>query len=414
MTVPGDALRGWASSGALALSGRADGPAIVPAHSTIRKLHAIGERITELTGAMGHPVEVDPPALVAERAALAGLQRAGDRSCGGSTRLLRTGDEWLAITLARDDDLALLPAWLEIGSVGGDPWEDVAALIASRQARSLVSRAELLGLPVSRYREARPSPIFDELPPAPRAETSTARLEHLLVVDLSSLWAGPLCADLLRRAGARVVKVEDTRRPDGARQGVPGFFDLLNAGKESVALDLGTPSGVDALRRLLHAADIVVEASRPRALQQLSLDAATILRTGRPRVWISITGHGRFGASGNRVAFGDDAAVAGGLVLWDDLGPVFCADAIADPATGLAAAVAALEALKRPTKHLIDVAMASVAAHLADDGSAEGGVYPAPQVCLNSIARPTASRLTGRGPALGEHTDSLLREFAGS
>ena len=97
--------------------------------------------------------------------------------------------------------------------------------------------------------------------PTPRDEDDVP-----LVVDLSSLWAGPLCAHLLGLAGARVVKLESTRRPDGARSGPPDFFSLLNAGKASVALDFGTRCGRGKLRRLLERADIVVESARPRAL----------------------------------------------------------------------------------------------------------------------------------------------------
>ena len=62
---------------------------------------------------------------------------------------------------------------------------------------------------------------------------------------------------------------------------------------------------------------------------------------------------------------GDDAAVAGGLVIWDDDGPCFCADAIADPLTGLTAAASALDALDGDRAVLLDVAMARVAAAYA-------------------------------------------------
>ena len=70
------------------------------------------------------------------------------------------------------------------------------------------------------------------------------------MVELGSLWAAPLCAALLRLAGATVVKVESTKRPDGARRGPATFFDLLNAGKRSLSLEVRTASGFDILRRL--------------------------------------------------------------------------------------------------------------------------------------------------------------------
>ena len=82
-------------------------------------------------------------------------------------------------------------------------------------------------------------------------------------------------------------------------------------------------------------ADVVLEASRPRALAQFGIDAEA-LTTGTPdgrgpQAWVSITGYGRTGDEANRVAFGDDAAAAGGLVSWTDGEPLFCADAVADP-----------------------------------------------------------------------------------
>ena len=80
---------------------------------------------------------------------------------------------------------------------------------------------------------------------------------------------------------------------------------------------------------------------------------------------MSITGHGRDGPERDWVGFGDDAAVAGGLVAWDDRGPVFCADAVADPVSGVVAAIAVLEALAAGGHRLLDVPLAAVAAHLA-------------------------------------------------
>ena len=130
----------------------------------------------------------------------------------------------------------------------------------------------------------------------------------------------------------------------------------MHAGKELRTLDLRGPE----LPELVARADVVVEASRPRALRQLGIVAEDV----RPPVWLSITGHGR---ASNRVAFGDDAAVAGGLVAWDDAGPCFVADAVADPLTGVAAAAAVAEALAAGGRWMIDASMAGVAAWVAGD-----------------------------------------------
>jgi len=158
------------------------------------------------------------------------------------------------------------------------------------------------------------------------------------------------------------VKVESVRRPDGARRGSIAFFDLLNGAKRALSLDLDRPAGRRRLHDLLATADVVIEGSRPRALRQLDVDADALLRAG-PAAWVSITAHGRSTAAEHRVGFGDDAAVAGGLVAWEDGRPRFVADAIADPLTGLVAAAAALEALAAGGAWLLDVSLAGVAAH---------------------------------------------------
>ena len=195
----------------------------------------------------------------------------------------------------------------------------------------------------------------------------------LRVADLSSMWAGPLCGAVLARSGAQVLKVESTARPDGTRQGPPAFFEQLNGAKEQVHLDLTAPEGARQLEELLRTVDVVIESSRPRALRQLGIRAEALLGEPEgPRVWVSITGHGRVGAGAERVAFGDDAAVSGGLVSWSDGAPVFCADAIADPLTGLTAAAAALDAWSEPTPVVLDVAMSRVAAHFAGTGARPG------------------------------------------
>src|SRR4029077_16039748 len=117
------------------------------------------------------------------------------------------------------------------------------------------------------------------------------------------------------------------------------------------------------LHELLARADVVVEASRPRALAQFEIAAARFLGAADGhRASISITGYGR---ADQRVAFGDDAAVGGGLVVYDSAGPCFCADAVADPLTGLVAADACLAALVGDERTLLDIPMAGVAAAFA-------------------------------------------------
>ncbi len=401
----------------MSLTGWPDAPGLGPPDGLVDRLASVGDRLAETTAAVGRPLRLDPLAVLTERAALVGLSRGGTVSCGRGTRLLAARDGWLAVSLARADDLDLVPAWLGHGGELDTPgagagaavplddaaWDVVARRVAVRSVADLEAQAVLLGLPVGVLASpavpaALASPTgsgpFLDLPvsatslgPAP-----ARRLDGLLVVDLSSLWAGPLCGRILADAGATVVKVESISRPDGARLGPAAFFDLLNAGKASVRVDLGHPAGVRSLVDLLGRADLVIEGSRPRALEQLGIRADALVEAG-PAVWVSITGHGRHGPARNRVAFGDDAAIAGGLAAWRDGRPCFCADAVADPATGLVAAAAALTALAAGGRWLVDVAMVDVAAHLAGPTLDAGDARPVapPRPADRGRARPSGA-----------------------
>lgn len=398
------AVAAWAGSGAMALTGWSGRPPLGPPHGLVPKLLAVGGSLRTGAGRLGGRLEVDALAVLGERAAIAGLARQGDVSCGGATRLVRCGPERLAVTLARPEDRELVPAWLELDGSVGDPWPAVAAAAVARPIDELVERALLLGLPVGLLPRGPTAGAAEPVrhtrvvgPPAP-----VVPLSSTVVVDLSSLWAGPLCGSLLGEAGAAVIKVESATRPDGARRGPRAFFDLLNAGKRSVALELGTPAGVAALHALLARADVVITASRARSLDQLGIDAIRFLAShaSNVRVWVSITGHGLTGAGRDRVAFGDDAAVAGGLVSRDGDDVGFCADAVADPASGLFAAAGVLDALSAGGRWLLDVSMADVAAHLTGPTLAADPRLPA--------APPRARSSPGTGPRLGEHSAAVL------
>ena len=375
------AVERWAASGAMALTGTADEPLGPPA-GLVAGVDELGRSFPGL----------DPLALLGERAALMGLWRRGTTSCGGSCRLLPARQGWLAVSLPRAEDLESVPAWLELDEpppTTPATWSAVSAAVATRDPAELVERAVILGLPVSRVAEAAGPAVVD----VALGEAAPGDARGLLVIDLSALWAGPLCGDLLAGAGATVVKVESTTRPDGARRGPEAFFDLLNARKRSVALDFASPAGVRMLGELVRRADVVIEASRPRALEQLGIEAAAVVAGGGPRVWVSITAYGR--AEGLRVGFGDDAACAGGLVVWHGGAPMFCADAVADPLSGLTAASACLDALgARGAVAARRVHVGGVRRHGGTDspcGPADGG-GPAPGAAGDGQARRRSGR----------------------
>ena len=352
-------------------------------------LETVTEELAQVTRDTGKRVRPDPAELITARAALAGYTRRGRTSAGGSSFLLRSADGWCAVTLSRPDDLTAVPAILGVlglneAALPVEPRamlaaEGLAAAALVRPAEELAAAAQLLGVPAA----ALPTPtvpVTGSWPPWRTARiappSASARLAGAVVADLSSMWAGPLCARLLGLAGADVVKVESPDRPDGARCGNREFFDWLHAGHRSLAADFRTVAGRAALKALLGAADIVIEASRPRALAALGL-APDMIPHPDGQVWLSITGYGR--TAPDLVAFGDDAAVAGGLVGWTNGGaapePVFCADAIADPLAGVCGALAIARSVAAGGGELIDLSMRDVAAAFAAAPTSAHGTH---------------------------------------
>jgi crotonobetainyl-CoA:carnitine CoA-transferase CaiB-like acyl-CoA transferase len=360
----------------MALTGHRDGPPLmcpVPlascADGTLLALQAIAEVADEKL-----PRGAE---LLSERAALAGLLRNGRIAPGGACRLLDCADGRIALTLVRQHDWAALPAWLEDDRLGADltgesAWKIVAAAIADRPVAALLERGRWLSLAVATDRlEISPASAWYAID----CENGTARPRHRrhpLVVDLSALWAGPLCTHLFQRLGARVIKVESMSRPDGARVGTTAFYDLMNYGKASVALDFGSSRDLDLLRRLLACADIVVESSRPRALQQLGIDSAEFCSGGFDLTWLCLTAHGREPPQDGWIGFGDDTAVAAGLatIMRRATGEsLFCADAIADPLAGMHAALAGWWSHRRGGSRRITLSLRGVVRNCIDFGA---------------------------------------------
>jgi crotonobetainyl-CoA:carnitine CoA-transferase CaiB-like acyl-CoA transferase len=239
------------------------------------------------------------------------------------------------------------------------------------------------------------------------------------VLDLSSLWAGPLCSHLLELMGADVVKLESRQRPDGARRGHAGFFDLLNQRKRSVMLDFASAEGRAQLAQLIAAADIVIEASRPRALRQLGIDAEVLCARHEHLSWIGITGYGRREPQAQWIAFGDDAGVAAGLssALHAATGQwAFVGDAIGDPITGLHAALYAWAGWQRGGAGIVDIALVgalqSCAVFESQEPKERGLDWTSALANRQRETWPPAQRTADvPAPALGEHTHEVLSEW---
>jgi len=343
--------------------------------------------LNERMAAIGGPSSYDR-GLLTERAEITGLSYAGVESCNRSCRLLATLDGWIALNLARPCDWDALPALFHRHE-RFDSWEEVASAVRAATTLPLASMGRQLEVPIAaavRLAHARaPQPRSAPAQPMPAREPPAcggglARGRHRkrrrdgrgdwrgdppLVVDLSTLWAGPLCGRLMRAAGARVIKVESIRRPDSLSSSAPEFFARLNGDKECVAFDLTREAGIHHLRTLLGSADLVITSARPRAFAQMGLEPGPLLEKHPGLVWLAITAYGWRGELANAVGFGDDVAAAAGLLSWSDGGPTFVADAIADPLTGITAAIAAIDAIETARGGLMDVNLYAGASRIA-------------------------------------------------
>lgn len=325
-------------------------------------IEALSARIADLTANSGQRVDVAALNIL-DRIGLLELHPPGLHSPNRACRMVRAADGWLALNLARDEDRDLVPAWLGC-DFGDDAWALIDAHAHAHSRAELIERSILLGLPCGGVGE-----IVRESPQAPlirMADGSRTRRSTLKVVDLSALWAGPMCGAILAAMGADVTKVESVRRPDPTRDATPEFFRRLNGQKSDLRLDLTSASDQQRLRDLILDADIFISSARTRAFASLGLDPAHLFAGNPGLVWVAVTGYGWSGEAAQRVAFGDDAAAAGGLVRrTQNNEPHFLGDALADPVTGLAAAEGALRGVSERGGVLVDVSLAGSAAGAA-------------------------------------------------
>jgi crotonobetainyl-CoA:carnitine CoA-transferase CaiB-like acyl-CoA transferase len=197
-----------------------------------------------------------------------------------------------------------------------------------------------------------------------------APLSGLLVVDLSRHLPGPLAARLLADLGARVVKVEEPKTGDPVRasppvrEGVGALGAILLAGVESVALDLKSQGGREALEKLLARADVLIESFRPGTLARLGFPPA-VLRAHHPRLVIgSLSGWGQTGPYTARA--GHDLtyqAVAGTLASTAAMPGVQTADLIGAWSLASAILAALLERERTGEGKTVDVALLDAGLH---------------------------------------------------
>jgi crotonobetainyl-CoA:carnitine CoA-transferase CaiB-like acyl-CoA transferase len=226
-------------------------------------------------------------------------------------------------------------------------------------------------------------------------------LDGLRVIDMATVLAGPGTARYMADFGADVIKVEapsgdGTRRmgwfpPEG---GDSYMWKLLGRGKRAVVLDLKTPAGLDAMRRLVATADVLIENLRPGTLERLGLAPDELMRANPGLVVLRITGFGQDGPYAQRPGFATLAEAMSGFAAINgepDGPPLLPPIALTDEVTALAGAFAVMVALRHRDRtgegQVIDVnllesmlqlmsALPSAAAHLGYEQPRLGSGIP--------------------------------------
>lgn len=184
--------------------------------------------------------------------------------------------------------------------------------------------------------------------------SSSPPLTGLRVLDLATLFAGPLAATMLGDFGAEVIKVEHPTRPDPSRghgpskDGVGLWWKLLGRNKHTITLDLSKPAGRTTLLRLAATADVVVENFRPGTLEKWDLGWDELSAVNPRLVLTRVTGFGQFGPYARRPGFGTLAEAMSGFAAMTgepDAPPTLPPFGLADSIAALATAYAVMTAL---------------------------------------------------------------------
>lgn len=197
-----------------------------------------------------------------------------------------------------------------------------------------------------------------------------APLTGLRVIDLATLFAGPLCATMLGDFGADVIKVEHPSKPDPSRghgptkDGVGLWWKLLGRNKRNLTLDLACPGGRDLLLRLAADTDVIIENFRPGTLERWGLGPAELHAVNPRLVLVRVTGFGQFGPYAHRPGFGTLAeAMSGFAAITGEpdgpptLPPFGLADSIAALATSFAVMAALAGRDRTGVGQVVDMAI---------------------------------------------------------
>ena len=179
-------------------------------------------------------------------------------------------------------------------------------------------------------------------------------LAGLRVLDVATLFAGPLAATMLGDFGAEVIKIEHPRgdpvRGHGAsKNGVGLWGKVIGRNKAAITLYLGAPEGQELFRRLVADADVVIENFRPGTLERWGLGYDELSTVNPGLVLARVTGFGQTGPYAKRPGFGTLAEAMSGFAAITgepDGPPTLPPFGLADGIAALTAAFAIMTALR--------------------------------------------------------------------
>lgn len=186
-------------------------------------------------------------------------------------------------------------------------------------------------------------------------------LEGVRVLDLSHVIAGPLASFYLAQLGAEVIKVEPPvlgevlrSMKGGADTDTPTGFAALNAGKQSLAVDIRTPEGAELIRKLAASVDVFIENFRPGVVARHGLDYAAIKAIKPDIIYCSISGFGQQGDWSQRGAYDHVVQALTGMMMMsgegDEAPPIKVGFPVIDVAVGMLGALSIVSSLHRRSR----------------------------------------------------------------
>ncbi|MDI9915318.1 CoA transferase [Rhodococcus sp. IEGM 1379] len=188
----------------------------------------------------------------------------------------------------------------------------------------------------------------------------TGPLKGIRVLDVSTILAGPLVAQILGDFGADIIKIEHPSKPDGMRghglekDGQPLWWKMVARNKKTLSLYLGSAEGAEIFKKLVADADVVIENFRPGTFEKWGLGYDVLSEHNPGLIMLRVTGFGQTGPYSTRPAFGTLVESMSGfahLTGAADGPPTLPAFGLADSIAGIAGSSAVSMALYSRTQN---------------------------------------------------------------